>query len=69
MSGTDALLRVEHLKKEYPGATPLADVNLTVNEGEVVAVIGPSGTGKSTLLRQINQMERATAGKIFFRDE
>ncbi|MBR1761613.1 MAG: amino acid ABC transporter ATP-binding protein [Schwartzia sp.] len=69
MSGGGALLRVEHLKKEYPGATPLADVNLTVNEGEVVAVIGPSGTGKSTLLRQINQMERATAGKIFFRDE
>ena len=67
MSGT--LLRIEHLKKSYPGATPLADVNLAVNEGDVIAIIGPSGTGKSTLLRQINQMERATAGKIFFRDE
>ena len=67
MSGT--LLRIEHLKKEYPGATPLRDVNLVVNEGEVIAIIGPSGTGKSTLLRQINQMERATAGKIFFREE
>ena len=64
-----ALLRIEHLKKEYPGATPLSDLNLVVDEGEVVAVIGPSGTGKSTLLRQINQMERPTAGKIFFRDE
>lgn len=67
MSG--ALLRIEHLKKEYPGAVPLADVNLTVNEGDVIAIIGPSGTGKSTLLRQINRMEQATAGKIFFRDE
>lgn len=67
MSG--ALLRIEHLKKEYPGVTPLKDVNLTVNEGEIIAIIGSSGCGKSTLLRQINQMERATAGKIFLRDE
>ncbi len=69
MSGTIPLLRVEHLKKEYPGLTPLRDVNLVVNEGDVIAIIGPSGCGKSTLLRQINQMERATAGKICFRDE
>lgn len=67
MSG--ALLRIEHLKKEYPGVTPLKDVNVSVNEGDVIAIIGPSGCGKSTLLRQINQMERSTAGKIFFRDE
>ena len=67
MSG--ALLRIEHLKKEYPGVTPLKDLNLTVNEGEIVSIIGSSGCGKSTLLRQINQMERATAGKIFLRDE
>ncbi|MBR1552701.1 MAG: amino acid ABC transporter ATP-binding protein [Schwartzia sp.] len=69
MSGGASLLRVEHLRKEYPGVTPLADVNLTVNAGDVIAVIGPSGTGKSTLLRQINQMEQATSGKIFFREE
>ena len=43
MSGP--LLRIEHLKKEYPGVTPLNDVNLTVDEGEVIAVIGPSGCG------------------------
>ena len=67
MSGE--LLRIEHLKKEYPGVTPLMDVNVSVNEGDVIAIIGPSGCGKSTLLRQINQMERSTAGKIFFRDE
>ena len=69
MSGAKTLLRIEHLKKEYPGVTPLKDVNLTVNEGEIIAIIGSSGCGKSTLLRQINQMERATAGKIFLRDE
>ena len=64
-----ALLRIEHLKKEYPGVTPLNDVNLTVDEGEVISIIGSSGCGKSTLLRQINQMERATVGKIFLQDE
>jgi polar amino acid transport system ATP-binding protein len=69
MSGAKTLLRIEHLKKEYPGATPLRDLNLTVNAGEVVAIIGPSGTGKSTLLRMINQLERVTSGKIFFGDE
>ena len=69
MSGREILLRVEHLRKEYPGVTPLKDVNFAVNKGDVIAIIGPSGCGKSTLLRQINQMERVTAGKIFFRDE
>ena len=69
MSGQEILLRVEHLRKEYPGVTPLKDVNFVVNKGDVIAIIGPSGCGKSTLLRQINQMERVTAGKIFFRDE
>ena len=63
------LLRIEHLKKEYSDVTPLNDVNLVVNEGDVIAIIGPSGTGKSTMLRQINQMERATSGKIIFCDE
>ena len=63
------MIKIEHLKKEYPGVTPLKDVNVSVNEGDVIAIIGPSGCGKSTLLRQINQMERSTAGKIFFRDE
>ena len=66
---SSALLRIEHLKKEYPGMTPLKDVNFVVNEGDVIAIIGPSGCGKSTLLRQINQMERSTAGGIFFRGE
>ena len=63
------ILRIEHLKKEYPNAAPLRDANLSVQKGNVIAVIGPSGTGKSTLLRLINRLEKVTAGKIFFRDE
>ena len=69
MMERETLLRIEHLKKEYPGVTPLRDVNLEVRKGDVIAIIGPSGTGKSTLLRMINRMEEATSGRIFFRNE
>ena len=66
---SDALLTIEHLTKSYGQVTPLKDVNLTINQGDIIAIIGPSGTGKSTLLRQINQMERASGGKIYFHGE
>lgn len=61
------LLKIEHLNKTYNDATPLKDVNLTVNPGEVISLIGPSGTGKSTLLRMINRLENATFGKIYLK--
>ena len=59
------MIRIEHLKKEYPNVTPLKDVNVEINDGDVISVIGPSGTGKSTLLRCINQLEKPTSGKIW----
>ena len=65
----ESLLKIEHLQKVYGDAAPLADVNLTVSEGEVISIIGPSGTGKSTLLRMINRLEEPTAGKIYLRGE
>ena len=65
----ESLLRIEHLQKAYSNVTPLKDVNLTVSPGEVISIIGPSGTGKSTLLRMINRLEEATAGKIYLREE
>ena len=58
------MIRIEHLRKEYPEATPLKDVNAVIEKGDVVAVIGPSGTGKSTLLRCINMLERPTEGAV-----
>ena len=58
------MIRIEHLKKEYPNVTPLQDVNAEIHDGDVIAVIGPSGTGKSTLLRCINLLEKPTAGRI-----
>ena len=59
-----SLIEVTHLRKEYPNVTPLKDVNFEVNPGDVISIIGPSGTGKSTLLRCLNLLEKPTAGKI-----
>ena len=60
------MIELVHLKKEYENVTPLIDVNTVINDGDVIAVIGPSGTGKSTLIRCINMLERPTSGQILF---
>lgn len=59
-----ALIKISHLRKAYPNVTPLKDVNTTIYKGDVISVIGPSGTGKSTLLRCINMMDPPTSGDI-----
>ena len=58
------VISISHLKKAYPNVTPLQDVNTDIFRGDVISVIGPSGTGKSTLLRCINRLETPTAGEI-----
>ena len=63
------MIRIEHLRKEYPSAVPLKDVNVEIHKGDVISVIGPSGTGKSTLIRCINMLDKPTSGKIFIDDE
>ena len=45
------MIELVHLEKKYERATPLEDVNAVIHDGDVISVIGPSGTGKSTLLR------------------
>ena len=62
------MIKIEHLKKIYPNVTPLNDVSVEINDGDVISVIGPSGTGKSTLLRCINLLEKPTGGKIWMND-
>lgn len=58
------MIEIKHLRKEYENATPLKDVNTIINSGDVISVIGPSGTGKSTLLRAINLLDPPTSGEI-----
>ena len=60
------MIQIQHLRKEYPASTPLKDVNTVIQDGDVISVIGPSGTGKSTLLRCINLLEEADSGHIWF---
>lgn len=60
------MLKLKNIKKSFGNHLVLDDVSVEVNDGEVLTLIGPSGTGKSTLLRIINQLETVDAGEIYF---
>ena len=60
------LYRMKALRKDYDGRTVLHIGTLTINRGEILAVVGPSGSGKSTLLRLLNFLEPASAGELYF---
>ena len=64
-----SLLKINDLCKEFEGVTPLKNINLTVEQGEIISIIGPSGTGKSTLLCCINRLETPTSGSIMIDGE
>ena len=60
-------LVIKNLRKEYvPGARVLDDLTVTMHAKDITAVIGPSGTGKSTLIRCINRLIDPTSGEIYF---
>lgn len=58
------MIQIQHLEKKFDNLTVLKDVNINIKRGEVISVIGPSGTGKSTLLRCLNLLEWPTGGSI-----
>jgi lipoprotein-releasing system ATP-binding protein len=72
-AGRPELLVAEGLEKEYRGVGEplrvLKGVNLTVGQGELVAIVGASGVGKSTLLHLLGALDRPTAGRVLFRGQ
>ena len=60
------VIRISHLKKSYGSLVVLKDIHADVHRGEVISIIGPSGTGKSTLLRALNLLDPPTGGEILF---
>lgn len=62
----EALLKIENLRKSYGKLDVLKGITTTINQGEVVVMIGPSGGGKSTFLRCMNLLEQPTDGRIEF---
>ena len=60
------MLEVSNLSKSFGGVPVLRNISLRVDKGDVTAVIGPSGGGKTTLLRCLNFLERADEGQMVF---
>lgn len=58
------MIKVTKLSKNFGDLSVLKDINFQVNKGEIVVIIGPSGTGKSTLLRCLNYLEAPTSGIV-----
>lgn len=58
------MITVKHLRKNYEKTEVLRDVNAEIEKGEIISIIGPSGTGKSTFLRCLNLLERPDGGEI-----
>ena len=63
------IIELQHLKKSYDGVEVLKDINFTISKGEVLSIIGSSGSGKSTMLRCINLLEKPTGGDILYYGE
>ena len=64
-----SMLEVHKVHKSFDGTEILKGIDLTVDKGDVVAILGPSGSGKTTFLRCINFLERADGGEMIFDGE
>lgn len=66
-----AVLELRQVSKSYAGSPPievLKEIDLTIKEGELVAIVGPSGSGKSTLLNMMGALDRPTTGEVLIDD-
>ena len=69
MNAEDVILEVSHLEKSFGSHDVLRDISYQVAKGDVVSVIGASGSGKSTMLRCVNLLETPTGGSILYHGE
>ena len=60
------MIKVEHLNKSYGTLQVLRDINLTIDKGEVVSIVGASGAGKTTLLQLLGTLDKPDSGHIFY---
>ncbi len=61
-----SLLEMKHIKKEFGGMPVIRDISLSVEQGEILAIISRSGSGKSTLLRCATMLETIDDGEILY---
>lgn len=66
---SENIIEINHLSKKFGDNEVLKDISMTVNKGEVVTIIGSSGSGKSTFLRCINLLEKPSGGEIIYNNE
>ena len=66
MNAEDVILEVSHLEKSFGSHDVLRDISFQVAKGDVVSVIGASGSGKSTMLRCVSLLETPTGGSILY---
>lgn len=62
----DTILQIKHLEKSFGKNLVLKDISFDVSKGEVISIIGSSGSGKSTMLRCINLLEKTYRAEIYF---
>lgn len=65
----EKVIELVHLQKQFGDHAVLRDINLSVSKGEVLSIIGASGSGKSTMLRCINRLETPSSGKVLYHGE
>jgi ABC-type sugar transport system ATPase subunit len=63
------ILSIKNLEKHYGDNVILKDVSVDIEKGEIISIIGPSGTGKSTFLRGINMLDPPTGGSVYFEND
>ena len=60
------MIRIEHITKKFKKLKALDDINATLEQGQVISLIGPNGSGKTTLIKSMLGMVKPDAGRIFF---